>query len=82
MEKGYIGMRTAHAFPWLIAVVLTMSAPILAYSSGSGTEADLYPISIIADWNKEFILTADIAFGGIETEQTFSRERATSPDHV
>jgi hypothetical protein len=82
MEKGYIGMRTAHAFPWLIAVVLTMSAPILAYSSGSGTEADPYPISTVANWNMQFNLTADIDFGRMGTGKISSRDRATSPDQV
>jgi hypothetical protein len=74
-------MRTAHAFLWLIAGVLTVSAPANAapYGGGSGTLEDPYQIWTAEqmntiglnkeDWNKSFILMADIdlsAFTGTQ----------------
>jgi hypothetical protein len=65
-------MRTAHAFLWLLAGVLIISAPIFAasYGGGSGTETDPYQIwtaeqmntigANLDDWGKSFILMADI----------------------
>jgi hypothetical protein len=65
-------MNKGTAILFTVAVVLTISAPIIAasYGGGSGTEADPYQIWTAeqmntiglnpADWNKTFILKADI----------------------
>jgi hypothetical protein len=68
-------MRTGAHILGCLAIGLTLSAPILAYSGGSGTEADPYKISTVADWqelmnttvdwDKCFILLNDIDLAGV-----------------